>query len=207
MPDPSSLLVFSLACLALLVVPGPAVLYIVTRSASDGRRAGLVSVLGIHLGTVAHIAAAVVGLSAIVAASATAFAVVKYAGAAYLVVLGVQSLRSSRLDAASLAAQPVRSLRRTFSDGFVVNLLNPKTALFFLAFVPQFVPADAASPAFTLAILGMVFVVLGLLSDGVYALLGSTIASRLRGRRSSRGRVVGLVYIGLGVATAVGGDG
>lgn len=205
MPDLASLLVFSVACLALLVVPGPAVLYIVTRSAADGRRAGLVSVLGIHLATLVHIAAAVVGLSAVLAASSTAFTVVKLAGAAYLVALGVRAWASASSHE-EVGVQPMRSMSRTFSQGFVVNLLNPKTALFFLAFVPQFVPSTSGTPTRAIVLLGLVFVVLGLISDGAYAVAGSAVSRRLRRVDPRRqGRAVGAIYVGLGVATALGG--
>ena len=138
MIDPGRYALFVVAALALLVVPGPAVLYIVTRSIHQGRRAGLVSVLGIHLGTLVHIAAATAGLSALLLSSATAFYVVKYAGAAYLIGLGLFTLLS-RKGEAEIALGGERRLRRVFAQGVVVNVLNPKTALFFLAFLPQFV--------------------------------------------------------------------
>ncbi|HEX7787633.1 MAG TPA: LysE family translocator, partial [Methylomirabilota bacterium] len=137
-PEWSSLGLFVLAALVLLLTPGPAVLYIVTRSIDQGRRAGLVSVAGVHVGTLAHILAAAVGLSALLAASATAFSVVKYLGAAYLIYIGVRRLLDRRPPAAVGAGAP-RRLRRAFVDGVIVNVLNPKTALFFLAFLPQFV--------------------------------------------------------------------
>src|SRR6187397_1536210 len=130
-PPLAGLGLFVAAALLLLITPGPAVLYIVTRSMDQGRRAGLVSMLGVHAGTLVHIAAAAAGLSALLMASATAFSVVKYLGAGYLVYLGVRRLR----DRSTLATErpPAVRLRRAFVDGFVVNLLNPKTGLFFLA--------------------------------------------------------------------------
>lgn len=210
-PAPT-LLAFAAATLVLLVIPGPSVLYIVTRSAAQGRRAGLVSVAGIHLGTVVHIVAAMVGLSAVLATSAAAFTVVKLAGAAYLLVLGVQSLRSYRRQAA-LADAPAleqRSLRRIFRDGVIVNVLNPKTAVFFLAYVPQFVDQDATHPTVSLAVLGGVFIGLGLLSDGAYALAGGWMAARLRSSDRFRRRkdlVAGGTYLGLGAVTALSGSG
>src|SRR5919106_4863815 len=135
-PDSATVALFCLAALALLVIPGPAVLYVVVQGAEQGRRVGLASVAGIHLGTLVHVAAAAVGLSALIVASAVAFSVVKYAGAAYLIYLGVRKLlERSRAD----QREPAReSLRRAFVRGAVVNVLNPKTALFFLAFLPQF---------------------------------------------------------------------
>src|SRR5262244_2832411 len=131
-PDLASLAVFFVAALVLLLTPGPAVLYIVARSIDQGRRAGLVSMLGVHAGTLVHIAAAAAGVSAILAASATAFGAVKYLGAGYLVFLGLRRLRHRAPALAPGAASP-RRLRRAFVDGVVVNVFNPKTALFFLA--------------------------------------------------------------------------
>lgn len=205
----TTLLAFSAAALVLLVIPGPAVMYIVTRSATQGRRAGLVSVAGIHLGTVVHIAAAMVGLSAILAASATAFVVVKTVGAAYLIWLGLQSIRAYRqVDVAATAPVTPRSLRRVFVDGVVLNVLNPKTAIFFLSFVPQFIDHDTAHPVLDVATLGGVFIVLGILSDGAYAIAGGWVGSRLRRSPRLRRRkdlIAGGTYFGLGAVTAFGG--
>lgn len=202
MPSPVALLVFAASALALLLVPGPAVLYITTRSAAQGRRAGLVSVLGIHAGTLVHVVAAVAGLSTVLATSAIAFSVVKYAGAAYLITLGVLALARGRRRSPTASVAP-RSPRRLFVDGFLVNLFNPKTALFFLAFLPQFVrPGGAPVWAQTL-VLGMLFVALGTLSDSAYALASARVGRWLRSRRRSRERgplVEGGVLVGLGVA-------
>lgn len=217
-PEPPTLVAFALASLVLLVVPGPAVVYIVTRSAAQGRRAGLVSVAGIHAGTVVHVAAAIAGLSAVLVSSATAFTVVKLAGAGYLVWLGVRSIRSglaakdeapveepSWCSPGPLGARPHR---RLFVDGAVLNVLNPKTAVFFVAFVPQFIDRSAVHPRLSVAVLGGLFIVLGLVSDGAYALVGGTIGTRLR--RSPRARrrtdlVAGGTYLGLGALTALSG--
>jgi len=205
MLDWTSLGLFVGATVVLLVVPGPAVLYIVARSVDQGRTAGLVSVVGIHLATLVHIAAAAAGLSAVVASSAQAFAVVKYLGAAYLVYLGVRRLIER--DADGRAPDPARqSLRRVLVQGALVNLLNPKTALFFLAFLPQFVDPARGAFAVQIILLGAIFVALGLVSDGAYALLAGTAARRLR---SSTGVIrlqrysSAAVYLGLGVATAL----
>lgn len=197
------------ASLVLLLVPGPAVLYIVARSAAQGRMAGVASVAGIHLGTMVHIAAAVLGLSAIIATSATAFTVVKLAGAAYLVYLGVKTLTSGSrvIDGASPSQH--RSLRRVFWDGAIVNALNPKTALFFLAFVPQFVDPAAGNAAVQLVVLGTVFTAIGIVTDGLYALLAGTLGEWLRARPDIARRqhwVSGTAYLGLGVTAAVAGD-
>lgn len=207
----NTLLAFSAATLLLLVIPGPAVMYIVTRSASQGRKAGLVSVAGIHLGTVVHVLAAMIGLSAILAASATAFTVVKFVGAAYLIWLGVQSIRSYRRGVTDLsnAVVETRSLSRIFVDGVVLNILNPKTAIFFLSFVPQFVDADTTTPARSIAELGAVFIVLGFVSDGAYAMAGGWVGTRLRrspGLQRRKDLLAGGTYLGLGAMIAFSGN-
>ena len=208
-PDPERLAVFVVAALALLVVPGPAVLYIVARSISQGRRAGLASVLGIHVGTLVHIAAATVGLSALVVSSAVAFTAVKIAGAAYLIGLGLWTLASRRAEP-EVALGGEANLRRAFAQGIVVNVLNPKTALFFLAFLPQFVDPNAPQPALQIAFLGLLFALLGMVTDSLWALAAGTAGGVLRrSRRFVTGQryVTGTVYVGLGVATAFAGDG
>jgi threonine/homoserine/homoserine lactone efflux protein len=173
LPDPSRLGLFVAAALVLLLTPGPAVLYIVTRSVDQGRRAGLVSVLGVHAGTLLHVAAAAAGLSAV---------------------------------EGQPAARP--QLRRAFVDGFVVNVLNPKTALFFLAFLPQFVTLSRGAVPGQILALGLVFCALGLLTDGLYALTAGSAAQWLRARRGvslTRRWIPGTMYIGLGLATALSG--
>jgi threonine/homoserine/homoserine lactone efflux protein len=204
MPSLSVIPLFVATALALLLVPGPAVLYITARSATQGRQAGLVSLLGIHTGSVVHIVAAVAGLSALLVASATAFSAVKLAGAAYLVYLGLRTIAGRGGGAGNTSAEP-RGLRRLYLDGIVVNVLNPKTALFFLAFLPQFVdPARGPVWSQTL-VLGLVFTLLGLVSDGTYALASAQVGQWLRRRTSqarSRGRFVeGGLLIGLGVSS------
>jgi threonine/homoserine/homoserine lactone efflux protein len=206
-PDPSTLGLFVAAALALLLVPGPAVLYIVARSVEQGRSAGLVSVLGVHLGSLVHVAAAAVGLSSLLVSSALAFSVVKYAGAAYLVYLGVRALISrDEPGEVEVRAAPLRTLLR---QGAVVNVLNPKTALFFLAFLPQFVDPDAGYVALQLVFFGLVFVMLGLVTDSLYALAAGTAGNWLRSSRGFAGVrrwVSGTVFIGLGLATALAGS-
>jgi threonine/homoserine/homoserine lactone efflux protein len=206
-PNPGSLAVFVVAALALLAVPGPAVLYVVTRSVHQGRRAGLASVLGIHTGTFVHIAAATAGLSALILSSAVAFTAVKIAGAIYLIGLGLWTLLSGHAEA-DIAVGGERRLRRVYAQGIVVNVLNPKTALFFLAFLPQFVDPNAPHPALEIAFLGILFAALGLVTDSIWALVAGTAGGVLRGsRRFLRAQryVAGSVYIGLGVATALAG--
>src|SRR6202521_4775327 len=170
-PNATSIGVFSLAAVLLLLAPGPAVLYIVARSIEQGRIAGLASVCGITTGTLVHVLAAALGLSALLASSALAFAVVKYAGAGYLIYIGVRRILSRTETPAARIELPRRSLGRLYRDGFIVNLLNPKTALFFLAFLPQFVDPARGAVAMQMLILGVLFVAVALLSDSSYALL------------------------------------
>lgn len=204
-PEPSRLALFVGAALLLLVVPGPSVLYIVTQSVSHGRRAGIASVAGITTGTLVHIAAATVGLSALLASSAAAFDVVKYLGAAYLIVVGLRRLAGrDRLDEPDDHAP--RDLGRLYRQGIVVNTLNPKTALFFLAFLPQFVdPGRGAAWAQILA-LGLLFAALGFVSDGTWALVAGTLGDRLRRSRrypAVQRYVSGSVFVGLGAVAAL----
>ena len=206
-PDASTLGLFVAAALALLLVPGPAVLYIVARSIDQGRVAGLVSVLGVHLGSLVHVAAAAVGLSSLLVSSAVAFSVVKYAGAAYLIYLGVRAL-IAREEPEDVEVRPA-ALGTLLRQGAVVNILNPKTALFFLAFLPQFVDPDAGHVALQLVFLGLVFVALGLVTDSLYALAAGTAGEWLRSNRvyvGARRWVSGTVFIGLGLATAFSGS-
>ena len=206
---PGRLALFAVAALALLVVPGPAVLYIVTRSIHQGKRAGLVSVLGIHLGTLVHITAATAGLSALLVSSASAFTAVKLAGAAYLIGLGLWTLFSKSSDS-EIALGGERRLRRVFAQGVVVNVLNPKTALFFLAFLPQFVDPDHGQATLQIALLGLTFAALGMVTDSVWAVGAGAAGDVLR--RSRRFAHVqrylsGTVFVGLGVVTALAGSG
>lgn len=208
MPALSTIGIFLLAALGLLLVPGPAVLYITTRSAAQGRRAGLASVGGVELATLTHAVAASVGLSALLLASALAFSVVKYLGAAYLIYLGVRTVLTREPDHADVALPAPRRLSRVFAQGFLVQLFNPKTALWFYAFLPQFVdPARGAAPA-QMLLFGVLSVLLASCTDSSYALLGATVgrwlASKARVRRGQR-YVTGGVYIALGVVAAVGG--
>ena len=204
MPSGSSYAVFVVAALTLLAIPGPAVLYIVGQSIDGGRRAGLVSVLGITTGTLVHIAAAVVGLSALLVRSAVAFDTVRYLGAAYLVVLGARRLLAGS-ESAPVVVRGAGTLRRTYARGVVVNVLNPKTALFFLAFVPQFVDVSRGHVWLQVLVLGLTLAALGLLSDGTYAVVAGTAAVRLRGNprfeRALRWLSGGLL-VGLGVTAA-----
>jgi threonine/homoserine/homoserine lactone efflux protein len=183
-----------------LLIPGPAVLYVVTQSAEQGRSAGLASVAGIHIGTFVHIVAAAAGLSAIIVASTVAFSAVKFGGAAYLVYLGIRKLlERPAADEADVRRAP---LRHVFLRGTMVNILNPKTALFFLAFLPQFVDPDRGAVWSQVVVLGLVFVLLGLVSDSLYALGGDAVGSLLRRRATAMRRISGTVYVGLGAVAA-----
>jgi threonine/homoserine/homoserine lactone efflux protein len=204
MPDATTFALFALACLAFLAIPGPSVFYIVTRSLVQGRRAGVTSMLGVQAGGLVHVVAAAFGVSALIASSAAAFTVVKYAGAAYLIFLGLRKLLGREPDEPEVFGAPA-STARLFTHGVVVNVLNPKTALFFLAFLPQFVDPTAGPVAPQMLVLGLTLVSLGVLSDGTYALLAAGAGKRLRNRRRLE-RLSGGVFVGLGVVAALAGE-
>jgi len=197
--------VFLLAALILLLTPGPAVLYIIARSMDQGRLAGFVSVLSIESGNSVHVLAATLGLSAILMSSALAFSIVKYLGAAYLIYLGIRRLLS-RDQGHEIARLQKQSLRRIYSQGVLVATLNPKTALFFLAFLPQFVDSSTGSITLQFLTLGGLFVLMAIVTDSMYALLASTAGSWLKQNKSflrADRYIVGSVYIGLGVTAAL----
>ncbi len=210
LPAWPSLLAFLAASLVLAITPGPGVMYIVTRSVTQGRAAGLASVYGVALGNFGNALGAALGLAALFAASATAFAVVKYAGAAYLIYLGVQMWRGAGRHNAVVTMPEdglsVVPLGRIFRDGLVVALLNPKTTLFFAAFLPQFVTVTA--PLVQTVLLGLIFVVIATVTDSLYALMASKLRPWLLwhdGLGAWGRRMAGSFYIGLGVATALSG--
>lgn len=197
---------FCLASLVLALTPGAGVLYIVTRSMVHGQRFGLVSVAGVALGNLGNALAAAVGLAALFAVSSLAFVVVKYAGAVYLVYLGLQMLRSSHAEHPA-AVPDVAPLRRVFRDGFVVAVLNPKTTLFFAAFLPQFLSPHAPATAQGM-LLGSLFVSIAAVTDSAYALAAGAVAPALRRgavRRMGR-RLGGAVFVGLGLFAALAGS-
>ena len=209
MPTTQNLWLFITTSLVLLIIPGPAVLYIFARSVEQGRLAGFVSVVGIHAATFVHVVVAALGLSAILASSALAFSVIKYAGAAYLIWLGLKKIlgRNQILDAA--AGFKMQSHGRLIRDGFLINLFNPKTAIFFLAFLPQFVDPNRGHVALQVITLGMIYIILGLVTDGSYAYAAGVTSSWLR--RSHRfltaeRYVSGTLLIGLGVTAAFSGS-
>ncbi len=204
MPDATTFALFALACFAFLAIPGPSVFYIVTRSLVQGRRAGVMSMLGVQTGGLVHVVAAAFGLSALIASSAAAFTVVKYAGAAYLVFLGLRKLFGAEPDEPEITDEQA-STASLFGHGVIVNVLNPKTALFFLAFLPQFVDPSAGPVAPQMLVLGLMLVSLGVLSDGTYALLAAGIGNHLRARRRLE-RISGGVFVSLGVVAALAGE-
>lgn len=198
---------FLVASLVLAVTPGPGVLYIVARTLAQGRAAGLASVAGVALGNLGNALAASLGLAALFALSSVAFAIVKWAGAAYLVWLGVRALRQPLAAATAMGAFEAPRLARIVRDGFVVALLNPKTALFFAAFLPQFLPDAATASMGRTAALGALFVAVAAVTDSAYALLAGTAARALAGRTGRRTAALGryaaaATYIGLGLYTA-----
>ena len=198
MPDLSTLLLFAGSAAALVLVPGPNLVFIVTRSVEAGRRAGFVSMMGVEAGGLVHIGAAAFGLSALLASSAAAFEVVKYAGAAYLVYLGIRALRSK--GTVTEGSAPART-RRTFAEGMLVNLLNPKVSLFFLAFLPQFVDPARGDATLQVLVLGLVFMVIASTLDLLFVLGAGLLGPRLRGGR----RFAGGVYLALAALAAAGG--
>lgn len=210
MPDFQHLLLFIAAGWLLNLTPGPDVLYIVTHSLRSGARAGIVAGLGITAGCFVHIFAAAVGVSALLATSATAFTVLKWIGAAYLLWIGVKILFSRRPQAttdlmAAAASEPQRPLKAVFIGGFWTNVLNPKVAIFFLAFVPQFIAPDAASPALAFAMLGVLFNLNAIPVNVGWALVAAWMARRDAVQRGMHwlDRVAGVMFIGFGIKLAL----
>jgi threonine/homoserine/homoserine lactone efflux protein len=203
MPALSSIALFCLASVALAVVPGPAVTYIVTHSIDKGRRAGIVSACGIASGGLVHVVAATVGLSALIASSATAFTAVKLVGAAYLVAVGIRRIFNREEDG-EIQSVPAPH-RELYVQGVVVNVLNPKTALFFLAFLPQFVDPARGAIWPQVAFLGILFALIAFASDVSYALLADLLAGKLRrsgGGAKARRWVSGGIFVALGAVAA-----
>ena len=208
-PPAANLSLFIGAALVLLLVPGPAVLYIIARSAEQGRLAGFISDLGIQTATLVHVLAAAIGMSALLAASAVAFGVVKYAGAAYLIWLGIKKIFGSSEAADNGVALVRYSYARLLRDGFVVNLLNPKAALFFFALLPQFVDVSRGHVPMQVVFLGLLFAALGLMTDGCYALVAGTAGhwlKRSRGYLAFERYISGTLFIGLGLTAAFAGN-
>jgi len=206
MPGTALLLGFVAAALVVLLTPGPGVLYVVSRSLAQGRRSGLAAALGLSLGALVHVAAAAIGLSAILVASSTAFSIVKALGAGYLILLGVRALLG-RNGTSGPVPLPEVALGRAVREGIVISIFNPKIAIFFLAFLPQFADPAAGPLERQILFLGLLYVALALLSDGAYAALAGTLHPWLRRRvRGPWPRLLtGGLYIGLGINTALAG--
>lgn len=206
MPDAHSLLLFILAGLALNVTPGPDMLYIVARSSTEGRRAGIVSALGVAVGTLVHIAALALGLAAVLRSVPLAYDAVRLAGAGYLIYLGIRALLHSPMANDHVTIERA-SLWAIFRQGVVTNVLNPKVALFFLAFLPQFVDPSRGAPAVQMAVLGLIFDLNGTLVNVSVALGAHSAASLFLGERSRNarimGRATGVMFIGLGARVAL----
>lgn len=207
MPEATTLLVVAFASLALVVIPGPAVIYILTRSVSQGRNAGLVSAFGVNAGSTVHVLAAVAGLTVLLANSLTAYTAVKWAGVGYLAWIGIRTLMADDMSFAEPNLEPT-ALRKIFFQGVVVNVLNPKVAIFFLAFLPQFVDTTASNATAQTLVLGMTLVLIGLISDSLYAVAGGSVGDALR-RRHTLARATrigtGSVYLALAGIAAVTG--
>ncbi|KMZ42038.1 LysE family translocator [Brevibacillus sp. HB1.3] len=202
----STIWLFVVAASTLLLIPGPAVLYIMARSIDQGKKAGLVSVLGVSLGGSVHVLAGAIGVSAILMTSATAFHIVKYLGAAYLIYLGCKTLFSkSDSTASEIPKAPRKKLRKIFYESALVEITNPKTALFFLAFFPQFIAPTAGSVTVQFLLLGTIFIILAFISDGLYAVLAASMRKRIVGSTASSkvmNRITGYFYIALGIFSA-----
>lgn len=206
LPSRPLLSAFFIASIVLAVTPGPGVFYIVTRSVTQGRSAGIASVAGVALGNLGNAIGASVGLAALFAVSSLAFIAVKYAGAAYLIYLGVQALRAPKQDATAAVLKPM-NVSKIFRDGFVVALLNPKTAVFFAAFLPQFMNPNG-SAMLQSVVLGSLFVAIAAVTDTIYALTAGTVApmlARANGVRKAGRFLAGGAFIGLGLFTAFAG--
>jgi threonine/homoserine/homoserine lactone efflux protein len=207
MPDVSTLVPFVIASAILVLIPGPAVLYIISTGIGRGRRMAMASMLGIEIGATFHVAAAALGLSAVIASSALAYSFIKYVGAAYLVFLGIKSLRSGG-EGHPLRVPGAVSARTAFIRGVVVNALNPKLALFFLAFLPQFVDSNGGPVAPQLLMLGGLFIGVAIVIDSTYALASGLIGNLLRRSPrfgSTQAKVAGVTYLALGASAAVSG--
>lgn len=206
---PDRLLAFTIIATVLVVVPGPSVLFVISRALAFGRRTALTSVLGGAVGAYTLVIAVALGIGTIVAQSAVVFTALKWIGAAYLIYLGVRTFRHRRDLAAAMttAADPVGS-RRAFRQGFVVGVTNPKTAVFFAAMLPQFVDPGRGHATVQLLLLGLVFVAIVLISDSLWGLIAGT--ARAWFARSARrmeliGGAGGLAIVGLGIHVAVSG--
>lgn len=210
--DHPHLALFFTASLAILLMPGPVVLYLIARSIGQGRLAGVVGTLGVVTGSLVHVVAAALGLSALLMSSAMAYSVVKYAGAAYLIYLGIKKLTSKPVlaDAANAANVEKLDLRKIFAEGVLVNVLNPKTAIFFFAFLPQFVDVSRGNVAMQMTLFGLLFTFMGFITDSAWALAAGTAGRALKSHPkfiSGEKYFAGFTYLALGTLAAVSGNG
>lgn len=206
LPAPEVFLAFTIAGLTLLLIPGPAVMYITALGLREGRQPALAAAVGLGIGNFNHVLAAALGLSALLVSSALAFCVVKYVGAAYLIYLGIQTLRKPAQQADGEMEIARTTALREFRRGIVVNTFNPKVAIFFLAFVPQFIDPNRGSVAGQVLLLGAWFVVLGILTDALYGITAGELGSWMRGRHGVQRAIQnlsGITFIVLGVVSAV----
>lgn len=203
MPGPTTLVLFALATFLLTVTPGPGVLYVCARSLAQGRRAGFASMIGIESGELIWMAAAATGLAALLATSVSALTFLRFAGAAYLIYLGVQRWRAADVMETPASAPVVR----IFAQGMVTQLINPKVAVFFVAFLPQFLnPAHPIGPQ--VALLGVIYIGIAIAVDTTYVLSAAAVAGRfMRSRVAQRrtGRIAAATYVALGFGAAVTG--
>src|SRR6476620_6927575 len=203
MPEKAAFLTFVVAAFMLNIAPGPDMLYVIGRSVGQGRRAGLVSALGVFVGCWVHILAAAFGIAALLRSSPLAFNLVRYAGAAYLIYLGIRSV-VKRTDLSSQQLEPEK-LGSIFRQGAITNMLNPKVAIFFLAFLPQFIDASRGSVALQIVVLGLIFNIGGTLVNLAVAYAGGTLGELLRRNQSIarlQRRFTGLIFVGLGLRLA-----
>ncbi len=209
LPPSRELFLFIAAALVLLITPGPSVLYIVARSIDRGRKAGLASCIGIYTGGLVHVMAATCGLSALLVSSAVAYSFVKYAGAIYLIYLGINKLREDSIPDDEIEQVPPRSLRHVYTQGVLVQVFNPKTAIFFLAFLPQFVNPARGNVSLQFLTLGLIVTLLALITDSLWAMTAGSAAGWLQRNKTflrNEKYVSGTVYIGLGLITAASGS-
>lgn len=204
LPDLDNIIFFLAAASILILIPGPSVLYIMAKSVEQGYKAGIVSVLGIGIGSMVHVAAAAIGISSILLTSSTAFSIVKYLGAIYLIYLGVKKLLGKIPNKQPVITNKNKRLDKIFYEGILVNTFNPKTAIFFFSFLPQFINIDKGGNASQILFLGILFTVFAILSDTLYVLLSVKISKWFTSSKKYLKRqknITGSIYIALGLIT------
>lgn len=202
-PTPENILLFITAATILIIVPGPAVLYIMMKSMEQGYKAGIASVLGVGVGAMVHVVAAAIGISALLVASATAFSILKYAGALYLIYLGVKKIVDK---APPIEQQKIdkKSLFNIFYEGVIINVLSPKSAIFFFAFLPQFINPERGGTTSQILFLGLLFFIIALISDMCYVLLSGKLVKQFKSSKvypRLQKYASGSIHIALGLLT------